>query len=303
MSAMLRQHHWEKGVLYMVYSSFFLSLLNFNVKICIGPLGVIESTFLRYFTPLLALIPVLLWRKEWHELRIQAGVGMHLLRSVCAVTAQVFLNYYLTRGSLLNATVFWATGPIYVPIIVKLLFRQKTPLITWVATLISLLGVAMMVKPTDGIFSLFSFWGFAAGISMAFTQIVWGQNVEKGSVMENLFYLYLFSSVLAFLVWITIGETAFGSDRTPGTPLLWISIVSLAITSIGNQLFRSKAYQQAPPYLLTPILYVAVVGSGILDILVYHNWPDVWGYCGFGLIAIGTLIKWWYLKKIGNQLL
>jgi len=287
----------------MVYSSFFLSLLNFNVKICIGPLGVIESTFLRYFTPLLALLPILIWRNRWDEIRMQAGIGMHLLRSVCAVVAQVCLNYYLTRGSLMNATMFWATGPIYIPLITKVLFRQKTPLITWIAMAVSLLGVGMMVKPTHGFFDLFSVWGFAAGVSMAFTQIVWGHNVEKGTIMESLFYLYLFSSVLALLVWVTIGETAFGSEKTTSTPFLWISIISMAITSIGNQFFRSKAYQLVAPYLLTPILYVAVIGSGILDILVYRNWPDFWGYCGFGLVALGTLIKWWYLKKIGDQLL
>lgn len=299
----MRGKGWEKGALYMVYSSLFLSLLNFNVKVCIGPLGVIESTFLRYFAPLVLFLPILVWKKNWNELRIQAGFSMHLLRSVCAVASQIFLNYYLTQGSLVNATMLWATGPIYIPILAKFFFRQQTPWVTWITMGISLLGVAMMIKPTNGIFDPFSIWGLCAGATTAFTQILWGHNAEKGTVTENLFYLYLFSSVLAFIAWMIVEETALGGSQAPNTALLWISIIGMAITSLGNQFFRSKAYQQAPAYLLTPVLYVSVLGAGALDIIFYRNWPDVWGYLGFGLVAIGTLIKWWYLKRIGNQLL
>lgn len=285
----------EKAVTYMVYSSLFLSLLNFSIKGCIGPFGVSLSTFFRYFAPLVLVAPYLAFRKEWHHLRPEVGFGLHLLRGLCAVAGQTSLNYYLTRASLVDATMLWATGPIYVPIIIYFLYKQKTPWITWISIFICLTGVVLMIKPTQGIFDPFSIWGILSGVAMAFSQVLWGRNAEKGSITENLLYLYLFASALAFIIWMIFGTEA--EPVSSYSPLIWFSLLGIALSSLGNQIFRSKAYQIAPSYLLMPILYIAVLGSGVLDVIFYKEWPDVWKYIGFVLVCMGTFIKWRYLKK------
>lgn len=284
----------------MAYSSLFLSVLNLSAKVCIGALGVVETTFLRCFTPLVLLIPILGWKGKLHELRMSIGFHMHLLRSLCVVLGQTSLSYYLTQGTIANATMLWATGPIYIPILSFFFFRHKTLWVTWFSIAICLLGVMLMIKPTNGLFDPFSIWGIFAGILTAFSQILWGHNVEKGSLTENFFYLYLFSSVLALFTWIYFGNQ--GLEKFPDTTIVWVAIVGLGLASLGNQLFRSRAYQKAAPYLLTPILYTSVVGGGILDAIFYRRFPDLWGYIGFGLVLAGTLIKWWYLKKMGEKL-
>ncbi len=285
----------EQAAIYMVYSSLFLALLNFSVKSCIGSLGVIESTFLRYFAPLLLVVTILAWNNTWDSLRPQVNLFLHFLRGLLAAIGQLSLSYYLTKATLVNATMLWATGPIYIPIIVHFLYKEKTPKVTWLSIGICLIGVILMVKPTNGIFDPFSVWGIIAGFSTAFSQILWGRNSEKGSITENLFYLYVFAAILTLGVWLSVGNE--GKSAFPNTGLLWLAISGMAITSLGNQLFRSKAYKIASPALLTPILYLSVLGAGILDVVFYHNWPDIWGYIGFTFVAAGTLLKWWYLKK------
>jgi drug/metabolite transporter (DMT)-like permease len=285
----------EQAVVYMIYSSLFLSLLNFSVKSCIGPLGVTESAFLRYFAPLVMVLPILAWKNSWHYLRPRVKLSLHFLRGLFAAIAQLSLTYYLTKATLVNATTFWATGPLYIPIIVHFLYKQKTPKVTWLSIVICFIGVLMMVKPSEGIFDTFSIWGLIGGLATAFAQTLWGRNAEKGSITENLFYLYLFAASLCLAGWFIFGSE--GQVSFPNTLLLWFAILGIALTSLGNQLFRSKAYQITSSNLLTPILYVAVVGSGILDIVFYNIWPDIWGYIGFAFVAAGTLIKWWYLRK------
>jgi drug/metabolite transporter (DMT)-like permease len=291
----------EQAVIYMVYSSLFLSLINFSLKWCIGPLGIVEATFVRNFAPLILILPVLAWQKSWHKLRPQVSFSMHILRGFLTIVGQLSLNHYLTKASLTNATMLWATGPIFIPIIVHFLYKQKTPLITWISIVICLVGIALMVKPTGGIFDPFCIWGLVAGITTAFSQVLWGQNMEKGSITENLFYLCVFASGLSLAVWLIFGNE--GKSGVPDTALLWVALTGIGIASLGNQLFRSKAYQRVPAYLLTPVLYVAVLGSGMLDVFIYRNWPDVWGYIGFALVCGGTLLKWWYLKTHYSQTL
>jgi drug/metabolite transporter (DMT)-like permease len=289
----------EKAVTYMVYSSLFLSLLNFSIKGCIGPLGVSLSTFFRYFAPLVLIAPYFAFRRQWRHLRPEVSIGLHLLRGFCAVVGQTSLNYYLTRASLVNATMLWATGPIYVPIIIYFLYKQKTPRVTWISIFISIVGVVLMIKPTHGIFDPFSIWGILSGVAMAFSQVLWGRNAEKGSITENLLYLYLFASVLAFTAWMLFGAAAESVSNF--SPLIWVSLIGVALSSLGNQIFRSKAYQIVPSYLLMPILYIAVLGSGIIDVVFYNEWPDLWKYIGFALVCIGTYIKWRYLKKTSER--
>jgi drug/metabolite transporter (DMT)-like permease len=130
---------------------------------------------------------------------------------------------------------------------------------------------------------------------MAFSQVLWGRNAEKGSITENLLYLYLFASTLAFIIWMIFGTEA--EPISSYSPLIWVSIIGIALSSLGNQIFRSKAYQITPSYLLMPILYIAVLGSGVLDGIFYKEWPDLWKYIGFALVCMGTFIKWRYLKK------
>lgn len=288
--------NWEKGAVYMAVSSLFLSLLALCVKVGIRELSVLQITFFRYFAPLILSLPYFLRKNFYAELRLSASVSTHILRSVAAVSGQLCLNYYFTEASVLNGVMLWCTGPLFVPILARIFYGQRMVVATWISLLVSFIGVAMIIKPTAGLFDPFSIWGLLAGLSAAFSQILWGKNAETGKVSENLFYLYVFSSALSLIPLLIFKSEQW--HAIPMDSIVWFTLIGLGVASIGNQLFRSKAYKVSTPALLSPILYASVIGSGFIDWLVFNNIPDLWTIVGFMIVVIGALIKWRILKRV-----
>lgn len=277
----------------MLISSGFISFFSLCVKFGVASVSIWTMTWLRFFIPLLFAIPFLVlsgaFKKFWPIKNLQ----LHFYRSAVVVVGQISMIYYLTRASLLDATLLWGTGPIFIPLIARIFFKQPIHRATWITIAISFLGIIFILKPDKGIFDFFSIFGLVSGLGMGFSQVLFGMNTEKGDPGENLFYLFLFSSALSFIPYLVYEERHFAFDLT-GTGGL--AILGVAVATLANQLFRGLAYKEAKPSLLTPFLYFSVVLSGLFDWIFFHHAPDMWTLTGCVLVVGASIYKWSVLR-------
>jgi len=285
---------FRQAVLYMLASSSFISLLGLSAKTGLQEISFLKLTFYRYFGPLLISLPFLWFDGTFKNLWPPKNIKNHILRSVSAVTAQLSMIYYLTESNLLDATMLWCTGPLFLPLIVHFLYKQKVQAATWISIAVSFAGVALVIKPDRGIFDPFSLFGLLSGVAMGFSQVFWGLNTEEGKVGENLFYLFFLGSL-----WLTIPIFIFDPTefKMPIDKTVLYAIIGLTIASLCNQFFRSLAYKSARPYLLAPFIYFSVFLSGMIDWLYYKHPPDWIEAMGFCLVALGAYIKWNWIRR------
>jgi len=279
----------------MLLSAANLSIYSLFVKEGSQGISVIAITFFRFFLPLLICLPFFWWGGTLKELWPLKNIRLQFLRSVSVIGTQLAMIYYLTKASLLDANMLWCTGPIFIPILSRLFYGTRIPKITWLSIGISFLGVALVLKPDEGIFDLFSLFGLLSGIGMAISQVLYGVNMERGKMGENLFYLFFFCSALMVIPFFVWEDVAFDLNASKATVL---AVIALSLASLFNQWFRGLAYRCASPIFLTPFLYFSVIVSGFFDWIVYRQTPDLWAYVGIALVLLGAGIKWQYMRRL-----
>lgn len=282
------------GTFYMILSAGSLSLTYLFVKISTAQVPFFLLLFLRFAIPFLFLALYFLIRRL--SIKTESLRG-HFVRTLFVLAAQYSIFYYISKDSLLNATVLLNTSPLFIPLIEWLFLKYTIPKSTWISVAVSALGVVLLLQPGKELFSFLSFLGLMAGFSQACSQVAFGISAQKETPELNLFYLFGFGSILSFfpILWEPF---SFDMDWKP--PLLSLILI-LSFTSLLNQYFRAKAYTHGKPSTLTTFLYFSVLLSGFLDWLVFKQIPNALSIAGSCLVILGGIAKVWlrffFLKR------
>lgn len=288
---------FEVAVGYMTLSSLCVTFLGVFAKLGMMISALTLFVFLRFFVPflisLIFLIPMGSVKKAFKS----CTIGNQFLRGVAAVASQYFLFYCLTRLQLFNAMMLWNTTPIFIPLVSWVLYRHSIRKATWISIILGLIGVICVIKPDKGIIDLFSIWGVLAGVATAFSQTLYGHNSTKTSTDVNVFYVFFTGSIIS-LCGLVIMHLIVKDDfieilkpvfATGIKPYLYVLFLSLA--SIGNQIFKGRAYKHARPNVLSPFFYLAVLFSGLLGWIVFDHIPDFLAILGMVLIIFSSVIR------------
>lgn len=287
------------GALFMALSAGSLSLAYLFVKMSTAEVPFFLLVFLRFIIPFLLLALIFAVRR----LSIKTvSLRGHIVRALFVLTAQYSIFYYISKDSLLNATVLLNTSPFFIPLIEWLVLKYHIPKSTWISIAISAAGVICILQPDAGLFSLLSFVGLLAGIAQACSQVAFGLSAQKESPEISLFYLFGIGSILTFFPLLgqkTVLEVAWEPDL-----IGYVLLLSLA--SLMNQYFRAKAYAHRKPSTLSTFLYLSVLISGFFDWFVFKEIPNTLSIIGAILVIVGGIskivLRYYFLKRKQSKL-
>ena len=96
--------------------------------------------------------------------------------------------------------------------------------------------------------------------------------------------------VFYFALFSTLGSTVpFVLTWQPLSDTTLLLLVAVGVMATISQLAMSKAYTLAPPGLIGPFAYLAIVFSGLLAWLRWGETPDLWSVLGTLLIFGASL--------------
>ena len=182
--------------------------------------------------------------------------------------------------------VFTYSAPVFTPIIAYLWLKEPLTKRMLAFSLLGLIGVILVAKPSDALFGSLSLIGLAASLlaATAFVSIREMSNTEPAFRM--VFYFALFSSLIS------------------AVPLLWawqplskqqlILLCAAGLLAALAQIIMSRAYSLAPPGLIGPVAYLAIVFAGIFSFIFWGEVTDVASIMGALLIfSASTLAVFW----------
>ncbi|MCI5053168.1 MAG: DMT family transporter [Simkaniaceae bacterium] len=290
-----RKKRFELGLLFALISAFFNAFFGFFSKLGIGVTSIPFLIFVRFAVPLILVVPFALTKRTIHTFIVGKNALNQFLRAVATLITQYALFFYLTKTTLLNAMMLWNTGPVFAPIIASLVFKQRIGKATWYSTLVALVGVACILKPSAGIFDPYSIFGLIAGISTGFSLVLYGINRVHNNVKENLLYFYGFASFFSFIL-LLITFFGFSVPLEFDTRLdQWVYVIyflGMAVSSVFSQLGKGIAFKYKKPASLSPFFYFSVIIAGVLDWIVFNKTPDFLAVIGAILVVLGSFIKW-----------
>jgi drug/metabolite transporter (DMT)-like permease len=211
---------------------------------------------------------------------------MHLLRGVLTVVLLGAFIYAVRELSLANAYAVFLSAPLIVAALSVPLLGERSSARTWLAILTGLAGVLIMLRPsTAGLASWGALAALIGAIAYALSAIAVRVLTRTESTASVVFWTISFMTVIAALLaapgWVAIA------------PRHWPWIIAMGVVAAVGQNLLTHAFRLAPPSLVAPFEYTALLWGIAIDRIIWHVLPSARVLVGGGVvIASGLFLIW-----------
>jgi drug/metabolite transporter (DMT)-like permease len=248
-----------------------------------------QFVFLRSLFGILFFFLAARWYGGFTSLKTQRP-GWHLLRSLLATGAMFGFFYGLKRMPLVNALTVAFMAPLIVTALSVPFLGEDVGWRRWLAVIGGFVGVVIVLRPGEGMFT-------PAAIAVIVAAFCWAGlalTARKLATTESSFALSLYTVVGPFIVSIFM----LPQNYTQPSNLGWVLFVVAGLCSAIAWVGIVGGYRRAPPVVLAPFEYTALIGAAIAGYLIWDEVPDAWVITG-GLIIIASGIYIVY-REVGG---
>ncbi|MBE8606233.1 DMT family transporter [Vibrio cyclitrophicus] len=306
-----------KATTFMLLSTFSLSISGLVAKYLSETMPISLLSFVRFLLPSLFLFLFLIFykiskptRKMWKPL---------VMRAIFMVACQWCFLTSLQTLTLIEGIVLFSTGPLFIPLLEKLIFGTKIHTTTVVCLAITFVGVVMMA----GDWSQFEFGsdffrpalllGLLAGMFNSGSQVsLYRASKTSLTPAELNAWTFLVAAILVLpmvlFTSISVMPDVLEADGGDGalTVLLsidglgWIGLgaFGLALFTINTQIFRSKAYKLAESgSQLAPLIFTNMLFSALWQGLFFDDVFSTQQILGINLIVVASITNTLLAKR------
>ena len=214
----------------------------------------------------------------------------HLFRTLLATGAMFGFFYGLSRMPLVNALTIAFTAPLFVTGLSVPFLGEHVGWRRWMAVIIGFIGVLIVLRPGTGMFTPAAIGVIIAALCYAGLALT----ARKLAATESSFSLAVYVVTGPFLV----SSTMIAGNYTAPDANGWLLFIMAGLCSALAWVGIVGGYRRAPPAMLAPFEYTALIGAAIAGYLIWDEVPDIWVVAG-GLVIIGSGLFIVY-REIGN---
>lgn len=280
-------------VLFMLLSTLTLSISSLLTKYLSAHLAAQWIGFSRFALPAVILLTYLAVKgSRMPDSRMYRSL---LIRSISIAGSQMCFIYSLQVLSLVESVVLFSTGPLFIPLLERVMFGVKLRWQTVTALLITFAGVIMMSGDVTGFH-----WraellaGLMAGVFNAGSQLsLFRATKSDMKPTEINAWSFTFAALILSPLLIIMPSPVFSVAGQPETSLMvwvFVSLVVMAVLVINTQLFRARAYQLASSSSqLAPLIFTNLLFSTIWQMLFFNVTYSPLQRAGLALVIIATI--------------
>lgn len=211
---------------------------------------------------------------------------MHLLRGALTVVVLAGFIYAVRDLSLANTYSVFLSAPLIIAALSVPLLGERINWRNWVAILVGLAGVLVMLRPTTS--GLASFGALAAlvgatgyALSSIAVRVLTRTDTTVSVVFWTISLMTVFAAAVAAPGWVAID------------PAHWKWLLALGVLAAIGQYLLTEAFRSAPPTVVSPFEYTALLWGVGIDRVVWHVLPSARVCLGGGIvIASGLYLIW-----------
>lgn len=282
--------HFGKAVAYLLLGVTGGLCLDLCAKKLLEDYPIEQFVFLRSVFGVLIFLVAARWYGGYGALRTRRW-GWHLLRTALSVGAMFGFFYGLANMPLVNALTIAFVAPLIVTALSRPFLGEHVGWRRWMAVIVGFVGVLFVLRPGAGSFT-------PAAIGVLIAAACWAMmmmTARKLAATESSFSLafYIMSGPLLVSSFILPGNYV-GPDATG-----WILFILAGLCSAIAWVGMVGGYRRAPPVVLAPFEYTALIGAAIAGYLIWDEVPDRWVMTGAAIIiASGIYIVY---REVGHE--
>jgi drug/metabolite transporter (DMT)-like permease len=270
------------GLRYMVASAFFFSVMSLLVKVAGARIPTFELVFARAF-----VVAALSWmaiRARRVAVR-NAEWRLLLLRGVLGLVALSCFYYSVVHLPLAEATVIQFTNPVFTAILAAVFLGEALRRKELALALVSLVGVAVIVRPMDLLrgmatglppLAVLSAVGGAVFSAGAYVMV---RRLRRHDAMVVVFYFAAVSVVGVLPLLPTFIAPARGE---------WLLLLGVGVATFGGQITLTIGLQRERAARATAIGYLQIVFAVFWGIVVFAEVPGSWSLVGSIIVVAST---------------
>lgn len=211
---------------------------------------------------------------------------MHLLRGALYVVTLVAFIYAVRALSLANAYAVFLSAPLIVAALSAPLLKEHVGWSNWVAILVGLAGVLVMLRPSASGFATFgALAAFIGACTYALSAIAVRVLTRTDTTASVVFWTVGLMTVLATVIaapgWVPLAAAD------------WKLLLALGVLAATGQYLLTEAFRSAPPAVVAPFEYTALLWGIAIDRIVWQVLPSARVCLGGGIvIASGLYLVW-----------
>lgn len=269
-----------RAAAYAVLAAMLFALMGAGVRYSSTELPTEMVVFLRNILGLLALLPWLL-RPGLAALATQR-LPEHLLRALVGLTAMYCFFYALAHLQLAEAVILNYSSPLFIALFALLLLGERANRTLIAALFIGFLGVGLIVRPGDGVWSLPALIGLASGVFAALAMVGIRRLSSTEPTRRIVFYFATIASLISSipLLW---------AWQTPTAATLTV-MAGAGFSATLGQLLLTKSYSLMPAARVGPYTYSSVIFAALFGWLLWAESPDTASLAGAALIIVAGIM-------------
>ena len=270
-----------QGALLLALSALLFSLMGVGIREVSAGVNNESVVFFRNLVGVLFFLPLVLLKgtRPLRSTRLKA----HLWRTTYGLAAMYCFFYALAHLPLADAMLFTYSAPVFTPVLAWWLLKEPLTKRMLMTTAIGLVGVLMVAKPSEALLDTQALVGLAASILAALAFVSIREMSDSEPAFRIVFYFSLFSALISAVpltwAWQPLSQHQLGL------------LLAIGLLATVSQIVMSKAYGLAPPGLIGPFAYLAIVFGGVIAWLRWGEMPDLFSLAGAALIFAASLLS------------
>ena len=279
---------WRKGILFILMSAFFFSLMSVFVKMA-GDLPTMQKALFRNL--IAALIALITLSRTPEKFAIKTDCIPELMLRSAFGTLGILCNFWaISHMILADANMLNKLSPFFAIIMSVFILKEIPSRFEWSLVVLAFIGALFVIRPTSGIASLPALvgvmGGFGAGTAYTYVRRI-SQKGERGPV------IVMFFSVFSCLVCLPFALI----DFHPMTLQQTLILLGAGVSAAGGQLSVTAAYKYAPAKEISIFDYSQILWAALFGFLIFGTTPDLLSVIGYLIILSAALLRWYHTKN------
>jgi drug/metabolite transporter (DMT)-like permease len=272
-----------RGIACMVAAVFVFSIMDSLMKRLSSHYGPLQISCLRCISSWLFLLPPIAWQRTWATLR-PSNPRLHLFRAVLGIGMLSSFVFAVHRLSLAQTYSLFLAAPLLMTALSVPIHGEKVTGKRWAAVIVGLGGVLIILHPWENRgFSMVAASAAAIATICYSLSALTVRTLGRGNSSMSMVFWYL------LLVSIGSGVLAIG-DWRPVPVSDWGWLIGIGVTGALGQMWLTDAFRRAPPSVVGPFEYTAILWAFAIDWIFWSASPTASLLIGAGIVVASGIV-------------
>jgi drug/metabolite transporter (DMT)-like permease len=293
LAARERSQERLRGIGYMVAGVFVFSIMDALLKRLSTHYGPLQISCLRCLSSWLFLLPPIAWQRTWGTLR-PSNVPLHLFRAVLGIGMLGGFVFAVHRLTLAQTYSLFLAAPLLMTALSVPIQGEHVTGKRWSAIVVGLGGVLVILHPWgNGSFSMIAASAAALATICYSLSALTVRTLDRGNSSMSMVFWYL------LLVSIGSGVLAIG-DWRPVLVSDWGWLIGVGVTGALGQIWLTNAFRRAPPSVVGPFEYTAILWAFAIDWIFWSSSPSVSLVIGACIVIASGIVVIFDERRLGQ---